>query len=587
MTTASTTENKGHEGFMNMSAVHDRKWGWLYDILLVIVLLAASWFLMSWGSPSPACAGDTGAAALNLVPRPVHIEVRAETWSLAQSTRIVASGPATPEASKLADALSASPGWRLPVVKESAQPGDIYMSLTAADASLGTEGYRLSVTPNGVSLRALATAGLFYGGVTLRQLLPPEILRTNRVSPAPAGGWRVPCVEIVDSPRFPWRGLLLDPARHFLPPDFVKKFVDVMALHKLNTLQLHLTDDQGWRLEIKKYPRLTQIGSLRKESPRHGDRNRGDGTPYGPFFYIQEQIRDLVAYAQARQVTLVPEIEIPGHFRAALAAHPEFSCTGGSFEVRTRWGIEPDILCPGNDAAVAFAKDVLAEVCELFPSRFIHIGGDEAPRDRWKACPKCQARLKAEGLKNEAQLQTWLNHRLEEFLASKGRRLIGWDEILEGGLTPGAAVMSWRGVEGGIAAAEAGHDVVMSPTTHCYFDYAQAKGPGEPECIGGFIPLAKVYAFEPMPPRLPVDKRRHILGTQGNLWGEFMWTPKDVEYFAFPRAAALAEVAWSASSGRSFSDFLRRLEAHQKRLDQLDVRYRKLDPAALEQGTNP
>ena len=362
-----------------------------------------------------------------------------------------------------------------------------------------------------------------------------------------------------------------------MPPEFIKQLVDVMALHKLNTLQLHLTDDQGWRIEIKKYPRLTEIGSVRSESPRKGDRNRGDGTPYGPFFYSQDQIRDLVAYAQARHVTLVPEIEIPGHFLAAVAAYPELSCRGGPVAVRTRWGVEPDILCPGNDAAVAFAKDVLGEVCDLFPSRFMHIGGDEAPRERWKECPKCQARMKAEGLTNEAQLQTWLNQRLEEFLASKGRRLVGWDEILEGGLTPGAAVMSWRGIAGGIAAAEAGHDVVMSPTTHCYFDYAQARGAEEPECIGGFIPLRTVFEFEPVPATLPEAKRQHILGAQGNIWTEYLWTPEDVEYFAFPRAVALAEVTWSPAGPRDYDAFLKRLGFHLKRLDQLQVNYRRAD----------
>ena len=353
-----------------------------------------------------------------------------------------------------------------------------------------------------------------------------------------------------------------------------------MALHKLNTLQLHLTDDQGWRLEIRKYPRLTQIGSVRQESPKPGNRNHGDGQPYGPFFYTQAQIRDLVAFAQARQVTIVPEIEIPGHFRAALAAYPEFSCTGGPFAVRTRWGIEPDILCPGNDAAVAFAKEVLSEVCELFPSRFVHIGGDEAPRDRWKTCRLCQARLKAAGLQSEAQLQTWLNHRLEEFLTGTGRRLIGWDEILEGGLTPGAAVMSWRGIRGGVAAAQAGHDVVMAPTTHCYFDYAQSKEAGEPESIGGFIPLGTVYGFDPIPPGLPADKQRHILGAQGALWGEFLRQLRDVEYFAFPRAAALAEVLWSPAGAHDFEDFQRRWPVQARRLEEMGVNYRRTQERA-------
>lgn len=537
----------------------------------------ACFVLLATAVRSLVCAADSHGVEFGLVPRPAHLERRQGTWTLQPTARLVARDAAAQEADHLAEALSGPLGWRMPVVSGPARDGDLEMVLGTATAEIGAEGYRLSITPNRVLLRAATEAGLFYGGVTFRQLLPPEVFGTNRPA-RPAGGWTAPCVEMEDSPRFPWRGLLLDPARHFFPPEFIKKFVDVMALQKLNTLQLHLTDDQGWRIEIKKYPRLTQIGSVRKESPKRGDRNRGDGTPHGPLFYTQEQIRELVAYGQSRHVTLVPEIEIPGHFLAAVASYPELSCRGQPQEVRTRWGVEPDILCPGNDAAVAFAKDVLAEVCELFPSLFIHIGGDEAPRERWKTCPKCQARKKAEGLKSEAQLQTWLNHRLEEFLASKGRRLIGWDEILDGGLTPGAAVMSWRGTAGGIAAAEAEHDVVMSPTTHCYFDYAQSRAPGEPECIGGFLPLPVVYTFEPMPAQLPESKRRHILGAQGNVWTEYIGTPQEVEYFTFPRAAALAEVVWSPAKDRDFADFSRRLDHHLKRLSQLQVNYRRLDP---------
>jgi hexosaminidase len=513
-----------------------------------------------------------------LVPQPARLEVKAGRFELKPSTALAANPEAQAEAEKLAARLRAATGWPL----LSGNPGADCLALAldrSLTTALGAEGYRLSVTPERVSIRAATEAGLFYGGVTLLQLLPPEVFATERPG-LPTGGWTVPCVEIEDAPRFAWRGLLLDPARHFFPPDFVKKLVDVMALHKLNRLQLHLTDDQGWRLEIKRHPRLTQIGSVRAESPKKGGPTRGDGTPYGPFFYTQDQMRELVAYARARHVTLVPEIEIPGHFLSAVAAYPELSCRGRPVRVRTVWGVEPDILCPGNDAAIAFVKDVLGEVCDLFPGEFIHIGGDEAPRERWKECPKCQARIKAEGLKSEAQLQTWLNHRLEEFLARRGRRLIGWDEILEGGFTPGAAVMSWRGMAGGLAAAGAGHDVVMSPTTHCYFDYAQGRGPGEPESIGGFIPLEKVYAFEPTPAGVDEAKRRHILGAQGNVWTEFIFTPAEVEYFAFPRAAALAEVVWSPAQGRDYLEFVRRLQTHLKRLDELKVNYRRLDPPA-------
>jgi hexosaminidase len=514
----------------------------------------------------------------SFLPQPEKLTLSAGTFVLSPSTTVTHGPGASAEAQTLATALRAATGLPLPIVAQNSPNGTIVLQLDGAlEKRLGAEGYLLEVTPTRVAVRAAREAGLFYGGVTFRQLLPPYVWASTILLQPPKGFWWAPCLQIEDVPRFRWRGLLLDPARHFIPLEFVKKFVDVMAMHKLNHLQIHLTDDQGWRIEIKKHPRLSSIGSLRKESPRHGNRKQGDGTPYGPFYYSQEQIRDLVAYARKRHVTLVPEIEIPGHFLAAIAAYPELSCRGQPVEVRTRWGIEPDILCPGNDKAVAFAQDVLAEVCELFPGRFIHIGGDEAPRQRWKACPKCQARIKAAGLKNEAQLQTWLNHRLEEFLTSKGRRLIGWDEILEGGLTSGAAVMSWRGIKGGIAAAEAGHDVVMSPTSHCYLDYAQARGPGEPECIGGFLPLSKVYDFDPIPAQLDESKHKHILGTQGNLWSEYLWTPQDVEYFAYPRAAALAEVAWSPQRRRRFDEFMQRLEGHVKRLDALQVAYRRLD----------
>ncbi|MFA6564241.1 MAG: beta-N-acetylhexosaminidase [Verrucomicrobiia bacterium] len=525
---------------------------------------------------------NSWGAAPALIPAPAKMVVAEGTFRLTRETSICANVGAEAEARKLIAALRAPTGLPLPVKASEPKPGAIVLELDRSlESQLGAEGYRLSVTPAHVTIRAAAEAGLFYGGVTFRQLLPAQAFATKRVTRAPDGGWVAPCIEIEDRPRFAWRGLLLDPARHFMPPEFVKKLVDAMALHKLNTLQLHLTDDQGWRIEIKKHPLLTKLGSVRKESPIHGDRKRGDGKRYGPFFYTQRQIRDLVAYAQARHVTLVPEIEMPGHFLAAMVAYPALSCRGGPFEVRTRWGIEPDILCPGNDAALAFVKDVLAEVCELFPSHFIHIGGDECPRDRWKTCPKCQARIRAENLQGEAQLQTWFNHRIEEFLASKGRRLLGWDEILEGGLTPGAAVMSWRGIKGGIAAASAGHDVVMAPTTHCYFDFAQSKGSGEPECIGGFVSLTRVYEFEPVPAELPESQRHHILGAQGALWTEYMWTPRDVEYFAFPRAAALAEVVWSPAERKDVAGFERRLQDHLPRLDQLGVNYRK--PSAADE----
>jgi hexosaminidase len=550
--------------------------------------MTAKWFCLDARLPTllallsmtlPAPAAQPGRVAL--IPRPAQLRVTPGTFELGPDTRIIA-GPGTQaEAHDLAEALRRPTGWPLPVVPTGPAPCAIVLERDRGlEPELGPEGYQLTVMPGRALLRAATEAGLFYAGITFRQLLPPEVGAGTRRARPPRGGWRAACVEVRDAPRFAWRGLLLDTARHFMPEEFLRKLIDVMAMYKLNTLQLHLTDDQGWRIETKRYPRLTAIGSVRAESPAPGDPGRGDGTPYGPFFYTQEEIRALVAYANARHVTLVPEIEIPGHTLAAIAAYPELSCRGRPVRMRTRWGVEPDILCPGKDAAVAFARDVLAEVSDLFPGRFIHIGGDEAPRDRWRECPRCRARIRAEGLRDEAQLQTWLNHRLEDFLNGRGRRLVGWDEILEGGLTPGAVVMSWHGTAGGLAAARAGHQVVMTPTTHCYFDSAQARGPGEPESIGGLIPLETVYQFEPIPPQLEASRHRLILGAQGNIWTEFLRTPREVEYFAFPRAVALAEVVWSPARGRDIDDFLRRLREHQGRLDALGVNHRRLDESA-------
>jgi hexosaminidase len=540
--------------------------------------LLVALIMVIMGSPIGSFGAPADATELGLLPKPVKLELKPGRFELNSHTVITAGAGANAEVEQLAALLRQPTGLTLPLGKPGLGQNSIGFILNPSLASsVGHEGYELSITAKEVAVLAADTAGLFYGGRTFLQLLPPEAFGPTPLVGSQKIRWLAPCLEIKDYPRFAWRGLLLDVARHYMPPDFLKKFVDVMALHKLNRLQLHLTDDQGWRLEIKKYPRLTAIGSVRKESPKQGNRNTGDGVPYGPFFYTQQEMRDLVTYAQARHVTIVPEIEIPGHFRAALAAYPEYSCTGGPFEVRTRWGIEPDILCAGNEAAIAFAQDVLDEVTAVFPSQFIHIGGDEAPTDRWKKCPKCQARLQTEGLKDERQLQGYLNRRLEKFLDSKGRRLIGWDEILEGGLAPGATVMSWRGTAGGTTAANAGHDVVMSPTTHCYFDYAQSKESGEPECIGGYVPLETVYAFEPVPSALAADKRGHILGAQGNVWTEYIWTPAQVEYFAFPRAAALAEVVWMPVEARDYGDFVLRLRKHLPRLNALGVNYRHLD----------
>jgi hexosaminidase len=367
--------------------------------------------------------------------------------------------------------------------------------------------------------------------------------------------------------------MLLDCGRHFMTKDFVKRYIDLLAYHKLNVLHWHLTEDQGWRIEIKKYPKLTEIGAWR-QATRDDEQPRDAAGRYGGF-YTQDDIREIVAYAKSRFVTIVPEIEMPGHCQAALASYPELSCTGGPFQVGTEWGVYDDVYCAGNDHTFEFLQDVLTEVLDLFSSQFIHIGGDEVPKTRWKACPKCQARIKAEGLKDEAELQSYFVRRIERFLASKGRRLVGWDEILEGGLAPNATVQSWRGMGGAIAAATAGHDVVSSPTSHCYLDYPQFPVVStQPVTV---ITLDKIYSFEPTPAELNAEQAKHILGAEGNMWTER--APQDrVDYLVFPRLCALAEVTWSPKELRNWDDFATRMKAHYQRLDALGVRYAKPPP---------
>lgn len=544
--------------------------------------VACAWVVCLLGA-----AGTGAAGPALLVPLPAEMREKPGVFRMgAETVLIVPAGDtaAAAAAEQLASALRRSTGLPLPVRPVAAGDGSISIRIDAGLADLGAEGYTLSVAPAGVAMAAPQPAGLIRGIQTIRQLLPPGALARTVQEGI---DWTLPGIEIRDRPRFPWRGAMVDVCRHMFDLPTLKQFLDMMALQKQNVLHLHLTDDQGWRIEIKKHPKLTTLGSVRKESPVIGDRTRGDGTPYGGFL-TQAQLRELVAHARALHIALVPEIEMPGHALGALAAYPELSCTGGPFEVRTKWGIEPDVFCAGNDQVFAFLEDVLTEVLDIFPSEFIHIGGDECPKDRWKVCAKCQARIKAEGLKDEHELQSWFVRRIEKFLNAKGRRLIGWDEILEGGLAPHAAVMSWRGVKGGIAAATEGHDVVMSPTTHCYLDYYQSRDKArEPDAIGGFLPLQTVYGFDPLPADLPADKHRHILGTQGNLWSEYIPTPKHLHYMAQPRLAAIAETGWTPAAKKDWSSFRTRVEAHLRRLAAMDVHGRPLDPepVAGEGGT--
>ncbi|MBP0454326.1 beta-N-acetylhexosaminidase [Kitasatospora sp. RG8] len=449
------------------------------------------------------------------------------------------------------------------------------------DETLAGEAYRLSVRPGHAVITAGGPAGALWGAQTLRRLLGPDAYRR---APLRGGGWVLPGTDIEDAPRFAWRGALLDVARHFLPKADVLRFVDQLSAHKLNVLHLHLTDDQGWRLEIKRYPRLAEQASWRERSMvgyRAGGRR--DDRPHGGF-YTQDDVREIVAYAAERAVTVVPEIDLPGHSQAAIAAYPELGNTDvvdtAALGVWTDWGVSHHVLNP-SEATLRFFEGVLEEVLELFPSEFIHLGGDECPKEQWKDSPAAQARIRELGLANEDELQSHVIRHFDRWLAGRGRRLIGWDEILEGGLAPGAAVSSWRGYGGGIAAAQAGHDVVMCPEQHVYLDHRQAPGQDEPVPVGFVRTLEDVYRFEPVPAQLDGAAARRVIGTQANLWTEFMDSARDVDYRAFPRLAAFAEVAWSAlpadPAARDYAGFERRMEAHRAVLDALGVEYR---PAA-------
>jgi hexosaminidase len=495
----------------------------------------------------------------NVIPKPQTILPGEGFFQIGPGTRIFV----TPEALNIGEYLQAVLHLPLEVTQAPGKfPGSIFLTTQAADLATGKEGYRLDVSTDAIEACAPQAAGLFYAAQTLRQMLPVS------------GPAAVPAVKIEDWPRFAWRGLMLDVCRHIFPVDFIMRLIDVMALHKMNVLHWHLTEDQGWRIEINRYPRLTEIGSKRDSSPVLADRKTLDGIPYSGF-YTQEQVAQVIAYAASRYITVVPEIEMPGHAMAALASYPELGCTGGPYKVRTFWGVEEDVFCAGNEQVYTFIENVLDEVLALFPSEFIHIGGDECPKTRWEKCPKCQETIRQNGLKDEHDLQSFFIRRVEKYLTARGRRLIGWDEILEGGLAPNATVMSWRGVKGGIQAAKEGHDIVMTPNTHCYLDYYQAEDrESEPPAIGGYVPLERVYTFDPVLPEFTSKEAAHVLGGQGNLWTEYIPTPEQAGYMLFPRASALAEALWSSPETRDFADFRKRLDGFLPILKQMGMNYR-------------
>ncbi len=506
-----------------------------------------------------------------IFPIPNSIEQGDGQFTINADTQIV-----TAEATVghlLAGYLIPAMGFEIAVVAETESEDNTITLQIADDAHENPEGYTLAVTSDTVTISAPQARGLIYGVQTLLQLLPSQIMGKELIAGI---SWEIPAVTINDAPAFRWRGLHLDVGRHMFSVDFIKKFIDMMVFYKMNTFHWHLTEDQGWRIEIKKYPKLTEISAFRKETPIPEDRTTGDGKPYGGF-YTQDEVHEVVAYAAERQITVVPEIELPGHSVAVLAAYPELGCVGEGYEVWTRWGIADDVYCAGKEEVFTFLENVLTEVIDLFPGEYFHIGADECPKVRWEVCPDCQERIKAEGLENEYELQSWFVRRIEKFLNAKGRRLVGWDEILEGGLSPSATVMSWRGSQGGIDAANAGNDVVMSPNTYCYLDYYQGEDiDNEPAAIGGYLPLKNVYQFIVIPEEVEPDKAHHILGGQGNVWTEYIPTSDQVEYMAYPRAVAIAEVVWSHPEERDYDAFEDRLKQHFPHMEAMGINYRPL-----------
>ncbi|MFF7811289.1 beta-N-acetylhexosaminidase [Streptomyces sp. NPDC007945] len=512
----------------------------------------------------------------DLIPAPLTAVAHEGRLTLDERTALDA-GPGTgPTARWLRSTLGAATGLPLP---DGSGPGAVRLRISpGTEEEHGPEGYRLSVTGDGVTLDGGGPAGLFWGAQTLRQLLGPDAYR--RAPVRPGVDWDLPYLTVTDRPRFGWRGLLLDVARHFTAKEDVLRLLDLMAAHKLNVFHFHLTDDQGWRIEIARYPRLTEVGAWRARSKRgHRASPLWDDTPHGGH-YTRDDIREIVAYAAERHITVVPEIDLPGHSQAAIAAYPWLGNTDvvdtAALTVWDTWGVNPNVLAPTEDV-LRFYEGVFEEVLELFPSTFVHVGGDECPKDQWKESPAAQARVAELGVGDENGLQSWFIRHFDRWLADRGRRLIGWDEILEGGLADGAAVSSWRGYGGGIAAAEAGHDVVMCPEQQVYLDHRQDGGADEPVPIGFVRTLEDVYRFEPVPPGLSEAAARHVLGTQANVWTEVMEDRDRVDYQVFPRLAAFAEVAWSALPApgeRDTAGFLRRMETHYRRLDALGVAYR-------------
>ncbi len=530
-----------------------------YSYLISLILLLS--FL--------SCKKEVSINTINIIPIPKQLKQNEGYFEINNKTKIVYT--ADNDVERIASFLSIDLEKRnlnpqfVTFDKNIKLKNVIYLELNP-QLDLPKEAYKLSITNNGFHVSASNAAGLFYGYQTIKQLLPANYSKDLAFHH----------LEIEDVPRFKWRGMHLDVCRHFMPKEYVMKYIDYLASMKMNSFHWHLTEDQGWRIEIKAYPKLTEIGAWRKETliGHHGKGTKFDGKKHGGF-YTQEEIKEVVAYAKDRFITIVPEIEMPGHAQAAISAYPELGCTGEQVDVWNTWGVSPYIYNV-EDTTFEFLQTVLDEVMALFPSEYIHIGGDEAIKKQWKSSKKIQRKIKELGLKDEHELQSYFIKRIEKYVNSKGRSIIGWDEILEGGLAPNATVMSWRGTEGGIAASKAHHKVIMSPGTHCYFDHYQSEDrDNEPLAIGGFTDVEKVYSFEPVPEELSKEEAKYILGAQGNVWTEYILTPDHVDYMIFPRMIALSEVLWSPVEKRDYSDFLKRLNVYREVLDREDIHYAK------------
>ena len=535
----------------------------------IFTILSLALVLMS-------CSKEVTRTDIGIIPQPASVEIYEGTFN--------AAGAAFEADALCETVLNAISTFENNLVAASGAASGTSGSkfVFKADQSLGEEEYTIEVSAKKAVVKASGLNGFVYALESIKQLLPAEIYTG---APSAATCWCLPCLKIQDEPRFGYRGMHLDVSRHFFDANEVKKYIDIMAIHKLNVLHWHLTDDQGWRLEIKKYPQLTEHGAIRKQTIiGHGrDRKGYDNTPYGEgFYYTQDQVKEIIDYAAAKGIEIIPEIDLPGHMLAALACFPELGCTGGPYDVWGRWGIADDVLCVGKEETMKFLEDVLAEVADLFPSEYVHIGGDECPKVRWEECPHCQAKIAELGLKDddkhkaEHYLQSYVTNRMEQFLSTKGKKIIGWDEILEGEIAPNATVMSWRGVEGGLEAVRMGHDAIMVPYTHLYLDYYQSKDTAnEPLAIGGYVPVELVYSFEPFTEDMTDEEKSHILGIQANLWTEYIPTDAQLEYMLLPRMSALSEIQWCEPENKDYERFLGNMESMRKIYDILGYNYAK------------